>query len=128
MAEAPLVKDDIELGAKLVSALDQAGFDVKAAAWIFFPDTDMWKLVIASESASSNLRDAFIAVARVLDSGDAELKGFDLSRISIVPPDNKMFAAMGSVMSVQGVSPVRFTHNFINGVYIDDALIYRLAA
>jgi hypothetical protein len=35
---------------------------------------------------------------------------------------------MGSVVRVEGTSNIRFSRNVINGVLIDDALIYRLAA
>ena len=52
----------------------------------------------------------------------------DLTRVKLVPPSDRMLAAMGKVMKVTGTNAIRFSRNIINGVYVDDALIYRLAA
>jgi hypothetical protein len=39
-----------------------------------------------------------------------------------------MLAAMGRVVRADGLTAIRFSRNVIDGLYIDDALIYRLAA
>jgi len=48
--------------------------------------------------------------------------------VKLVPPSDRMLEAMGKVVRIAGLSTVRFSRNVVNGIYIDDALIYRLAA
>jgi hypothetical protein len=128
MAAAPLVDADIEMGRELVRILDGAKFPVTAAAWIFFPDIDEWRLVIRTPKAEKNLLEAFGQVARILDEKGDLRKRIDLTRVKLVPPTDRMLDAIGKAVRVDGLSTIRFGRNVINGIYIDDALIYRLAA
>jgi hypothetical protein len=128
MAAAFLVDADIEMGRELLRILDETKFPVTAAAWIFFPDIEEWRLVIRTPKAEKNLQQALLELAISLDKQGDLRKRLDLSRVKLVPPKDKMLAAMGTVVRVEGTSNIRFSRNVINGVLIDDALIYRLAA
>jgi hypothetical protein len=128
MAAAVLVESDVEMGRELLRILDETKFPVTAAAWIFFPDIEEWRLVIRTPKAERNLQQALLELAVSLDQRGDLRKRLDLSRVKLVPPEDKMLAAMGSVVRVEGTSNIRFSRNVINGVLIDDALIYRLAA
>ena len=128
MAAAVLVDSDVEMGRELLRILDETKFPVTAAAWIFFPDIEEWRLVIRTPKAEKNLQQALLELAVSLDERGDLRRRLDLSRVRLVPPKDKMLAAMGSVVRVEGTSNIRFTRNVINGVVVDDALIYRLAA
>ena len=128
MAAAVLVDADVEMGRELVRILDEAQFPVTGAAWIYYPDVGEWRLVIRTPKAEKNLQQALLEMAVALDKRGDLRKRLDLSRVKLVPPKDKMLAAMGSVVRADGLSTIRFTRNVINGVLIDDALIYRLAA
>ncbi|WP_130227621.1 hypothetical protein [Bradyrhizobium sp. Leo121] len=128
MAAAVLVDADIDMGSELVRILDEARFPVTGAAWIFFPDVEEWRLVIRTPKAEKNLQQALLEMAVALDDRGDLRKRLDLSRVKLVPPQDKMLAAMGSIIKVDGISTIRFSRNLINGVLIDDALVYRLAA
>ena len=128
MAAAVLVDADVEMGRELLRILDEIEFPVTAAAWIFFPDIEEWRLVIRTPKAEKNLQQALLELAVSLDQRGDLRKRLDLSRVKLVPPKDKMLAAMGRVVRVDGNSTIRFTRNLIDGVLIDDALIYRLAA
>ena len=129
MAETILVNSDIDAGRELVSLLDEAGFPVTAAAWIYFPDVEEWRLVIRSPKAATNLQEALLELARAMDAKGDLRKRLDLARVKLVPPSDRMLEAMGKVTRIiSGLSTVRFSRNVVNGIYIDDALIYRLAA
>jgi hypothetical protein len=128
MATTALVSTDVEMGGELLKVLDEAAFPVTAAAWIYFPDIDEWRLVIRTPKAEKDLQGALRELAAAMDAkGDLRAR-LDLSRVKLVPPKDKILAAMGSAVRVDGISNVRFSRNVINGVVIDDALIYRLAA
>ena len=47
MDKVALVGIDIEGGERLLNALDEANLDVRAALWIYLPDPDEWRLMIA---------------------------------------------------------------------------------
>lgn len=128
MATTPLVESDIAMGKELLDILDQAKFPVTGAAWVYFEDIDQWRLIVRTPKAEKDLINALTQVAVAMDAkGDLRAR-LDFSRVKLVPPKDRMLAAMGSVVRVDGMSTVRFTRNVINGVLIDDALIYRLAA
>ena len=128
MAAAVLVDADVEMGRELLRILDEAIFPVTAAAWIFFPDVEEWRLVVRTPKAEKNLQQALLELAVLLDQRGDLRKRLDLSRVKLVPPKDKMLAAMGRIVKVEGISSIRFSRNMIDGVLIDDALIYRLAA
>jgi hypothetical protein len=53
---------------------------------------------------------------------------FDLARVKLVPPTDRMLAALGKAVRLEGIGAVKFNRNVINGILVNDALIYRLAA
>jgi len=128
MAETVLVNSDIEAGRELVRLLDAAGFPVTAAAWIYFPDVEEWRLVIRSPKAAKNLQEGLLELARAMDAKGDLRSRLNLARVKLVPPSDRMLEAMGKAVRISGLSTVRFSRNIVNGIYIDDALIYRLAA
>jgi hypothetical protein len=129
MAAAALVERDIEAGLELVRLLDERGFPVTGAAWIYFADFEEWKLVIRTPKAATDLTNAFLELAKAMDAAKPGFRSqFDLARVKLVPPADRMLAAMGSAVRAEGLNKIRFSSNVINGIFIDDALIYRLAA
>lgn len=128
MATPALVNEDVQMGRDLIKILDEAGFAVTGAAWIYAPDIEEWRLRIRTPRAKTDLLEALLELAHAADAkGDLRAR-LDLSRVKLVPPDDKMLAAIGSMVRVDGLSNVKFNRNVINGILIDDALIYRLAA
>ena len=128
MAEAPLVDRDVEAGLELLKLLDARSFSFTGAAWIYFPDIEEWKLVIRTVEAGKDLNKAYLDLANAMDSKPGFRSQFDLSRVKLVPPNDRMLAAMGRMVRAEGLNRIRFSRNVINGILIDDALIYRLAA
>jgi len=128
MVASVLVEADVEMGRELLKILDAANFPVTGAAWVYYADAGEWRLLIRTPKAERDLLGALREVAGAMDAvGD--LRGrIDLTRIKLVPPKDRTLAAMSSVVRVEGISSVRFSRNMINGILIDDALIYRLAA
>ena len=128
MAQAVLVNEDIDAGRDLVRLLDESRFPVSAAAWIYFPDIEEWRLVIGTPRACEKLQDAYLDMAVAMDAMGDLRKRIDLARVKLVPPTDRMLQAMGRAVSAPGLHTIHFRKSVINGIYIDDALIYRLAA
>lgn len=128
MATPALVSEDIEMGRELINILDEAGFPVTGAAWIYAPDLEEWRLRLRTPKAKSDPLGALRELANAADAkGDLRAR-IDLSRVKLVPPDDRMLAAIGSLVKADGLSSIRFSRNVVDGLLIDDALIYRLAA
>ncbi|MDR3493050.1 MAG: hypothetical protein P4L82_00465 [Ancalomicrobiaceae bacterium] len=128
MAEAVLVDADVNAGLELVKLLDESQFNVKSAAWIYYPEREEWKLLIATPRAAQDLSAAYYDVVTVLRRNKDLDDRFDSTRIRVVRPDEPSLEALSRLVKADGLQKLRYTHNAIDGYYIDDALIYRLAA
>lgn len=121
MAEESLVEDEIQGGERLLRALDAAGVPVIGAFWFYHTDSERWKLMIFTPEARKGARDLYVK-AIGLDAG------LDLAKVEFLSPDSPLFTSLGALIRVDGVSNVRMSQNMLNGVYVHDAYIYRLAA
>ncbi|MFI5015040.1 MAG: hypothetical protein ACHQAY_22115 [Hyphomicrobiales bacterium] len=123
-----LVNDEIKAGRDLVAALDEDGFDVKAAMWLHSLEHDEWKLIIASATATKDLHSAYMQIARILNKNMTIKEHLDLSKIKLVPPDDPIISVVGRAVKAPGLHEIRFEQNAINGVLVGDMMIYRMAA
>jgi hypothetical protein len=92
---------------------------------MYYPDQDAWRLVLATPKARE-LHQAYTTIRRIIQ--DSGLAGPDLARIRVVPPTDITVATLSKAVRIEGLSGVRFSQNMIDGVYVDDAYIYRAAA
>ncbi|AQR62142.1 hypothetical protein BZG35_11180 [Brevundimonas sp. LM2] len=127
MVENTLVNEDIDAAGRLVSFLDDHGLKVRGALWLYDSDAERWRFVIAFHEARKDVTSFYLDVAKA--TSKSQNGGLlDLSRVDIVDPDRSIFTALRGIIAVDGNSRVRFSNNRINGVYLEDALIYRLSA
>ena len=118
----------IDDGESLVLALDAAGVKPTAAFWFYFSDIASWKLLIADPTLGPNgPRGAYKQIQKALNKMEKQANGLALEDVALAKPDAPMVEVMRSALRTgPGVSRIRFTGNVINGVLIDDTLIYRL--
>ena len=121
MAQDALVDSDIEAGRAFLDLLDRIEIPVVGALWMYSPDTDRWKLVIVTPAARQGSKALYL---KAINAG-TEL---DLANVEFQPPESALFKALGGAIRVGGNSTMRMRQNVFNGVYVEDALIYRLAA
>ena len=126
MVGTTLVKEWIEAGKRLTQALDEANFRFVASLWFYDPDTDDWRLIIASPLFDQEgPLGAYRAIQTVLDSLQQE--DLRLSNISVVSPDHHLIKLLRVALKTgEGISGIRFTRNRIKDQFIEDAYIYRL--
>lgn len=125
MAEETLVSTDIDRGAALIRALDKAGFPVVAAMWLYRTDLEAWQLTIASPRANE-LRQAYGEIREIADRAGVDIVSFP--HVSLVPPTDKTIFTLSKARRLEGLGGVRLSTSMINGVYIEDAYVYRAAA
>ncbi len=128
MAERSLVKEDIDAGADLIRLLDDEGFAIRAAAWLHSEDDEAWHLLIGSDLATHGLQDAYYRLSLALSTRPKISSRIETSRIRFVPPSDVRLGVLGRALKPGSRKPVRISNSAFEGVYIDDAVVYRAAA
>jgi hypothetical protein len=121
MDHLPLVDRDIENGRLLVDRLAATGVKIVGAFWFYFTDREQWRLVIVTPDAESGVRPLYVK------AHDAEVN-LDTTLVQFAPPSSREFKALGRYIDDGGQNDLHLRMNMLDGVYVDEALIYRLAA
>lgn len=118
----------ISAGESLLRKLDESSCCVKAAFWIFLPDEKIWQLIIASPLVKEEGPKEYYK--RIFDVGSED--GTDeniisLHDISVSDTDTQLVQLLTSAAPTgEALDGIRFSKNSIQGVFIDDAYIYRM--
>src|SRR2546423_14588559 len=121
MAEETLVKEVlteqmIAAGADLTRQLDRANWPVVASLWVYKPEMNEWRLLIASPSVDSEgPLAAYQGVSAALRSGE---RGLSLENISVVSPeDPRVLALAAAYRTGLEIEGRRVFRSAINGHY-----------
>ena len=131
MAAEQLVGLEIEQGLQLVRVLDEAKFPVSAALWLFSSDLERWRFVIATTNLPQQIAQRQLEAATIVAKWKEDHDGdqiLDLARVRFVSDTDQLISGLGKVMKLEGLSEVRVSNNMINGVFVEDAIVHRLAA
>ena len=128
MDSTSLVEPAIEDGRALLAALDAKGVKITAAYWFFLSEPNEWRLILATPLVDSKgPRDAYQQIQQILQSQLPNGK-LSLDLISVVSPNNPQVRALSSALTTgPGITGIRFSRNTVNGIFIEDAYIYRLS-
>jgi len=122
-----LVDKDKKDGRKLIEALDKSKFNLKGALWFYLGDSREWRLLLVSPLVdTAGPSSCYRVIQSVIEDMPRDF-GISLERISVLSPkDNLIRLLKVAIHTGKGISTIRFRRNTINGVFIEDALIYRL--
>jgi hypothetical protein len=125
MVAWPLVETTITDASRLIDELDEAGFPIRAALWLYNAEVPLWRLVLASPQVDQlGPLEAYKRVQQILRTNTHQLR---LSEISLLGPNAPLIEAIRTLLAgVADVSGRRLAGTGTNGVYIDDSYIYRL--
>jgi hypothetical protein len=127
MDSAILVEKDKEDGRRLIEALDKSKFNLKGALWFYFSDSSEWRLLLVSPLVDTEGPSSCYRVIQSVIEDMPQDFGIALERISVLSPRDKLIRLLKvAIHTGKGISTIRFRRNTINGVFIEDALIYRL--
>lgn len=126
MDQATLVGLDIETGRRILRHLDEASFKVSAAFWLLSPERQDWRLWVATPVVDKvGKRDAYLRLGDILRDAEPELLVHPV--VQLVSPKDKLIRGLrrifGKTASVEGM---RLGSNFIDGIFIEDAYVYRI--
>jgi hypothetical protein len=128
MAEIALVDEDVRRADLLVETLEKNGFPLVAALWLYQSDADRWRFVVSPEEHRADPTSFYRDFAKLLRSADPKLELLDLNKVDIVKRDSPILTALGKLCRVEGKGRARITDSSINGIFIEDALVYKLCA
>lgn len=127
MDKTILVNDDISEGKVLIERLDKTYFKVNSALWFYDTELQEWRFYLASDYLKEHtLQEAYRFIQDELKAINAIRISSD--NISIVDSDDDLIKLIGYMMRTgeKDISDMRFSRNVINGVMVEDAVIYRI--
>jgi len=120
-----LVNNRISAGEQVARALDAGEYQLAAAFWNYFSDLSGWRLVIVPRGFGGGaVKDELLRIRRTLKEQRVD---FDLSDVKVSSAENPLVRALSVLVRAEGIIGMRAKQNWINGVYIEDAYIYRMA-
>jgi len=129
MVKTSLVEADLLAGWRLLIAID-AGygdlFRVKAAFWMFYPESEEWRLVIATPLVDEQ---GPLSTYRNVQHILFEIQPSDLSlqNIAVISPKDALAKAFRTAMRIAPESTYfRSRRTSVAGHYVEDAYVYRI--
>jgi hypothetical protein len=134
MGTTTLVENIFEEGKKFLEYLDKKGLDIKVALWIYQKENNSWKLILSAPDVEVwGSRFFYSKVLRYLKAFNVQhpdnilISPLDIIILSYSDNFISLLKSMVKTSPAPVISSIRFSNNVINGVLIDDALIYRLS-
>jgi hypothetical protein len=130
MDQTVLVEQKQSEGERVVRALDDAGLPPSAAFWFYDADSDRWNLILAGSQFSASHGgpvDSYRKIAGVTSRLKPPTTSVSIADIKPVEEGDPLVTALRTMVHTGlEISSIRLTNNFVNGIYIADALVYRL--
>ena len=128
MAEATLVEADVEASRALVDFLEAHGFPLKAALWVYQSDAERWRFMLCPREQRQDISTFYRGFAKAINAAGSPRTLLGLDRVDIIQDTSPLVDRLGKVLRVDNGGSVRLTNNVINGVFLEDALILKMAA
>ncbi len=128
MDKTALVENDIQLGATATEALQKSkDLRLRASLWLYYPESSEWRLLLATPVVDrKGPLEAYTRIQRALEKTNLA-RELPLHRVAAVSPKDPLIRALlSNVKTGPGLARIRLTHNVIDDVFIDEALIYHL--
>jgi hypothetical protein len=127
MVTTTLVDHNVEDGKRLIMALDESRFKVQSAFWFYVSEAEKWVLYIASPIFDEKGPTGSYAALQKVVLGMSPRPDFSLNDVAVVSPESNLVQLLRTALKTgPGISTIRFSRNTINGVFISDALLYRI--
>lgn len=127
MDKTELVTRDIDSGRRFTEALLRSDIPVRGSMWFYEPNASEWWFLVATPMVDTDgPKAAYAAIQRVLKKLDPPTD-LNFRKISVVSPKDRLIKLLlNAIQTSGGVSDIRFRHNTINNIFIEDAYIYLL--
>lgn len=134
MVEKVVVAQDlspemVKAGERLLAEFDRRQVPVRGMFWWYQAEPEIWRLIVVMpEVKSRGPILAYQKIQSILPDMPQNQPTLGLENISVWDAEDSIINLMRKAVRIggKGVGGVRFSRNSIDGVYIDDAYIYRL--
>lgn len=117
----------VEAGTNLVEALERNGVRLKAAVWVHLADDADWRLWLVP-AAKVERRAFYRRVAEVIAAGEADFHGLSASDTQMIDEHHPAIVALRAHGQVNGHTPARLATTMLNGFYLPEGIVLRIAA
>ena len=128
LVKEALVSEMVLAGTDLIARLDKAGFSVFAALWLYVPESETWRLVIARpEVRLDGPKKAYKKIQSVLARMPVDKPRIALNDITVLDSKDSFISSLkAGIQTDIRISGIRLVKTAINGLFIEDAYIYRM--
>ncbi len=126
MDKATLVDIDVTAGERVLQILDKARFRASIALWLYSSEFEAWRLHIASPLVDTvGPKESYIRLLSALRASDPDLTA-NLTITLVSPKDPLMRALRRTFGTARSVHGMRLGNNVIDGLFVEQAYIYRI--
>jgi hypothetical protein len=116
----------VDGGQNLIEALERSGVSLKAAVWVHLAEDEGWRLWLVP--ANKVDKHAFYRkVAESIAAGDIDFHGLSASDTELIGEDHPAIAALRAYGRVNGRSALRLASTMLNGFYLPEGIVLRMA-
>lgn len=130
MDKAALVEKQIEEGKVLISELDKANLEIKAAFWFYDENYSAWKLIIASSSKDLDVGKDVLSSYKTLTNtmrSISNLSSVSSNDIILVPIDHPLIKNIAPLIKTGStLTDMRFSNTLLNNIYVEGMHLYRM--
>jgi len=124
MDKESLAVSEIEVGKKLAHVMDQSNIAFDAALWLYEGDSQGWKYIVVPHREDQERKAFLLELSKLINR---DVRDFDIGDIRLLDKNKPIINALRKLIRVDGIGGIRASRNTIDGQYVDDAYIYRMA-
>jgi nitroreductase len=124
MDKESLAVSEIEVGKKLADAMERSNIGFDAALWLYEGDSQGWKYIVVPHRDDQERKAFLLELSKLINR---DVRDFDIGDIRLLDKNKPVISALSKLIRIDGVGGVRASRNTVNGQYVDDAYIYRMA-
>ncbi len=117
----------VEAGTNLVEALERDGVRLKVAVWVRLAEAEDWRLWLVP-AAKVERRAFYRRVAEVIAAGEAEFYGLSASDTQMIDEHHPAIVGLRANGQMNGRTPARLATTMLNGFYLPEGIVLRIAA
>jgi len=122
-----LFPEMIDAGLSLVEIVDRSQLHLHAAFWLQESIDQDWRLVFAlPEVRLEGPRSVYKKIKALYRKLPEHQPRIRAESISVVDDKDRFIQIFKMMIRVEGIGGVRFSRSMINGIYIEDAYIYKM--
>ncbi len=118
----------VKEGTALVEVLDEIGIKPIAAMWVHNTEEDTWQFWLVPSAEFNDKLEFFSALARVFAEHREKFDNLEISDVRFRTAKDPAISAVRGVIRLDGLGSTHLNNNRVNGFYLPDGIVLRMAA